>query len=339
MVSLTPEVWALLRGSRVFVTGGTGFIGSWLLEVMQRANATQAADIDLVVLSRDPQGARRRAPALFCAGGARLVHGDVTSLPAGLGTFDVCIHAATDVAAAADPLRQRQLFEQIVSGTAQVLDACEKARARRILLASSGAVYGTQPATLEHVDEAYAGAPDPLDPRAAYAHAKRAAEWLAAEHASRTGAFVAIARIFALLGPGLLLDGHLAAGNFIGAAIAGRPLDIQGDGRPIRSYLYVADACVWLLRLLAGGRSGEAYNVGSQDAVSIGDLAEAVRRAAGVTLPVRVLGGAGAATSVPPPRYVPSTEKARSELGVAEYTELGPALRKTIDWSRSAATP
>ena len=336
ILALTPQVWPRLRGSRVFITGGTGFIGTWLLEAIQLANAALAAGVETVVLSRDPAAALQRAPKLFASEGLTLVEGDITRLPTGLGAFDFCIHAATDVGAAVDPLRQRRLFEHIAVGTACVLEACEKVGARRILLASSGAVYGTQPPALAHVDESFAGAPDMLDPNAAYANGKRAAEWLASEHAARTGAGVVIARIFALLGPHLPLHGHLAAGNFVGDAIAGRPLEIKGDGRPLRSYLYIADACVWLLRLLVDGRSGEAYNVGSQAAVSIASLAEAVVEAAGIELPVRVRADAGLDAALPP-RYVPCTLKARSEFGLAEYTALAPALLKTVAWSRLAA--
>lgn len=337
VLSLTPEVWSRFRGARVFVTGGTGFIGSWLLEVIQRANTVLDAKIETIVLTRDPRAATERAPALFGMHGLTLVQGDVTNFDAPIGGFDLCIHAAAEVATAGTNSDQLKVFDGIVSGTARVLQACSKGGAAHVLLTSSGAVYGTQPPALSHVDEGFAGAPDPLDPSNAYGQGKRAAEWLASEHAARTGASVAVARIFALVGPNMPLDAAFAAGNFVRDTLAGRPIHIKGDGRPLRSYLYIADACAWLLRIAASGKRGQAYNVGSESEISISSLAHAVGRASGTKPQVHVLGRAD--ESVLPPRYVPATSKARGELGLAEYTALDQALIKTINWSRSAAMP
>ena len=239
------------------------------------------------------------------------------------------------MSSASQPAAQRAVFDGIVRGTAGVLDTCDRAGARHVLVASSGAVYGTQPPELPHIPEIYPNAPDPLVPSNGYGQGKRVAEWLASEHAARTGASVGIARIFALVGPNLPLDGSFAAGNFIRDALAGQPLSVNSDGRTLRSYLYIADACVWLLRILGRGTGCRAYNVGSESAISIAGLAQAVVRASNVDVPVHVRNPVDAAS--PAPRYVPSTARARQELGVAEYTDLSDALSKTINWSRIAA--
>jgi dTDP-glucose 4,6-dehydratase len=263
----------------------------------------------------------------------------MSSFAGPLGSLDLCIHAATDVGdplKAGDPLR---VFDSIVLGTRRVLDLAHASGASRFLLTSSGAVYGPQPVGLERVAETYGGAPDPLQPGAAYGNGKRAAEWLASTHAtqaSQAGFESCIARIFALIGPGLPLNGPFAAGNFVRDALAGQAINVQGDGRPLRSYLYMADLCVWLLRILASGAAGQAYNVGSENAVSIAALARLVVDAAGTDTPIEVQ--TPAASDAPAPRYVPDTLKARRELDLAEYTPLNIALLKTIHWSRSATT-
>jgi len=200
---------------------------------------------------------------------------------------------------------------------------------------SSGAVYGRQPPNLARVPEDYSGAPGTLEAGTAYAQGKRAAEWLGCAQARMSGISVMIARIFALVGPNLPLDGPFAAGNFIRDVLGGRAIDIRGDGRSIRSYLYSADTCVWLLRILMAGVSQQAYNVGSEQDLSIVDLAKRVMRADGADLPIKVCQSPD--PDLPVPRYVPSTNKARGELGLAEYTPLDTALRKTIRWSREAA--
>ena len=136
-----------------------------------------------------------------------------------------------------------------------------------------------------------------------------------------------IARPFAVVGPGLPLDAHFAIGNFIADAVAGREIVVGGDGRPLRSYLYAGDLAVWLVTLLVRGRSGRAYNVGSDRAIGIGELARLVRS---------VVPGSGKVSinGTPDPkavrsRYVPSVDRARTELGLAAWTSLEDAIHRT----------
>jgi dTDP-glucose 4,6-dehydratase len=339
VLSLTPDFWSRFGGARLFMTGGTGFIGTWLLQVLQRANDRLGSRIELVVLSRDPECARKKYPYVFNRPDTTLVAGDVSHFVAPVGSLDLCLHAATDVGdprKAVDPLK---VFDSIVLGTRRVLDLAHANGASRFLLTSSGAVYGSQPTNLERIAETYSGAPDPLQPNFAYGNGKRAAEWVTCAHvgqASQTGFDASVARIFALIGPGLPLNGPFAAGNFVRDALAGQAIRIHGDGRPLRSYLYMADLCVWLLRILDAGAAGQAYNVGSENAVSIAALAQQVVVAAGTDSPIRVQ--MPNMTDSLAQRYVPDTRKARQELGLAEYTPLNIALLKTIQWSRSAIT-
>jgi dTDP-glucose 4,6-dehydratase len=336
VVERTADVWSALHGARLFISGGTGFIGSWLLEVVQHANRVAGSKIETVALSRDPQKAIDYAPHLFAAPGIKLIQGDVASFEVGRQAIDACIHAATDVADLARAGDALRVFDTSVTGTRRVLDFAQANGASRFLLTSSGAVYGVQPAALARTPETFTGAPDPLKMASAYGESKRAAEWLASAYAQQhNGMHVGIARIYALLGPGIPLDGPFAAGNFIRDALAGKQIGINGDGRPLRSYLYMADACIWLLRMLVRGESGAAYNVGSEHEISIIDLARMVEGQCGSALPAAP---AAQPANGPAPRYVPDTSKARHALDVDEFTPLELAVSKTINWSRSAVT-
>lgn len=334
VLSMTHGFWSRFAGARLFITGGTGFVGQWLVQTVQHANQCLDSRIELVVLTRDPQRTGR-SPA-FSRPGTQLVTGDVATALAPVGAFDLCIHAATDVGDSLQPTEPLKVFDSIVTGTRRVLELALNAGAKRFLLTSSGAVYGPQPPELDEVPESYTGAPSPLDPNAAYGNGKRAAEWLASAYTAQSvrGDFSACsARIFALLGPGLPLNGGFAAGNFIGSVLAGKSIHIKGDGRPLRSYLYMADLCVWLLRMLEAGAPGAAYNVGSRHAVSIADLARAVSAAAGGDVPIEIATAATCGTVAP--RYVPDNRKAQQELGLVETTPLAIALAKTLAWSRA----
>jgi dTDP-glucose 4,6-dehydratase len=186
---------------------------------------------------------------------------------------------------------------------------------------------------LSHVPESYTGGPDPLDPGNAYGEGKRAAEQLGAIYAAAAGFELSVARCFAFVGPGLPLNAHFAVGNFIRDALAGGPIRLSGDGTPSRSYQYPSDLAIWLWTLLVRGPAGRAYNVGSAHDTGLFELAH---RVAGLA-PSRceVIRAREPDPRVPAPRYVPSTERIRKELGVRELVSLDEALAKTFRWHQS----
>jgi dTDP-glucose 4,6-dehydratase len=222
------------------------------------------------------------------------------------------------------------MFDTIVEGTRRVLDVAIQSGAQKFLLTSSGAVYGAQPPELSQVGEEYSGAPDSLDIRSAYGAGKRAAEYLCCAYQERYNLNVTVARGFAFVGPHLPLEIHFAIGNFLRDAMRGGPIKINGDGTPLRSYLYAADLAVWLWEILLRGKAGRAYNVGSDEAVSI---LEAARVVASCFDPQpQVVIAQEAKAGVLPSRYVPSTLRAREELGLQQHIELREAIRRTVDW-------
>lgn len=333
IAAMAAPDWRALAGRHVFVAGGTGFLGCWLLELLLRANERLDLGMRLTVLSRRPQAFRDKVPHLANAPRVSLVAGDLREgVPQDL-RCDLLVHAAADVEnAEADPVKA---FDAIVEATRGALAIAQRAGASRVLHVSSGAVYGTQPPTLERIAEDHPCAPDGGDPRAAYGLGKRVSEWLAEQAARAHGFEVVHARVFALLGAYLPLNAHFAAGNFLGDAVAGRAVQVGGNGAPLRSYLYGADAAAWLVTLLVRGRAGTAYNVGSEEAINILDLARRIAALRGVDVRIadpRPLHGA-------PPRYVPDTRLARESLGLVQYTSLATSLERSLRWAEHVAAP
>jgi dTDP-glucose 4,6-dehydratase len=320
---------------RLFVTGGTGFVGSWLLESFTWANARLALGANAVVLTRDPDAFRSAVPQLAYDPAVDLVAGDVRSLPE-LGAFDATIHAAAPASKKLNDEEPLVMLETIVDGTRDVLELAARSGSIPVLLTSSGAVYGRQPRALAAVDETYAGAPDALDARSAYHEGKRVAELLGAIYAQTCGIKLKLARLFAFVGPYLPLDRHFAIGNFIRDGLAGDPIEILGDGTSVRSYLYAADMAGWLWAILARGADARAYNVGSDQAIDIAGVARAVAGSFDPKPPVEIRGRALPETL--PERYVPSVARARTELGLEQTIDLAEGIRRTIGWheARSA---
>lgn len=330
----TREIWEGFRGSRLFITGGTGFVGKWLLESFLHANDQLRLGARAVVLSRNPPAFAAAQPRLAAHPAIQMWAGDIRDFATPEGEFSHAIHGATDVAATATPL---ETFDVAVNGTRRVLDFCRDRAVPDLLLISSGAVYGHQPTDLEGVGEDYRGAPSCTDPRSAYGQGKRAAEWLATAYGAAGGPAVRIARCFAFVGPYLPLDSHFAVGNFLGDRLAGRPINLSGDGSPLRSYLYAADLARWLWVILARGAPGEAYNVGAEEAISISELARRIAALGTSPLPVRM--AHPPRLDVPPERYLPSTQKARQALGLEALVSLDQALARTLDWANSRNAP
>jgi len=138
-----------------------------------------------------------------------------------------------------------------------------------------------------------------------------------------------IARLFAFVGPLLPLDLNFAVGNFIRDAMAGGPVEIGGDGTPYRSYLYAADLAIWLWTLLLRGESGTPYNVGSDQEVTIAELA---RRVVNVVAPgAEIHIAQQAVPGVPALRYVPATARAAG-LGLRPWISLEEGIRRTSEW-------
>lgn len=323
----TRELWEDLRAGRVFVTGGTGFFGRWMLESFLRANDELGLRAEVVVLTRDPGAFAAAAPHIATHSGVSLHRGDVASFEFPAIECSHVLHMATETALDGSASAS---FRTAVGGTSRVLDFAATHGVRKLMITSSGAVYGPQPPEVERIAEDYLGAPRPEDATAGYGHGKRAAEYLCSVAAAEASFEVKIARCFAFVGPLLPLDANFAIGNFIRDALAGVPIRVTGDGTARRSYLYAADLAVWLWTILFRGEPGRPYNVGSEEDLSIADLASLVAAALRPGIPVLL--GETAGLAGPPRRYVPSTTRARAELGLRSYFDLLDAVGRTGDW-------
>ena len=326
-------VWDELRGSRLFITGGTGFFGTWLLETFAWANDGLSLNAKATVLTRDPNRFRQKAPHLAAHPHIDLLTGDVTTFDFPSGQFSHVIHAATESATGLneeDPLR---MIETVVGGTRRVLEFARTASVDKFLMVSSGAVYGRQPPDLQHVPEDHPGGPDLTDPSSAYGEGKRLAELLCAIFVQRHRVQTKVARCFAFVGPHLPLDAHFAIGNFIRDALRGGPIRVRGDGTPRRSYLYAADLAIWLWTILVRGGAGRSYNVGSMQDISIAEAAQAVSSAFSPAVPVHVARAPSQHKLAE--RYVPDNRRAQAELGLEQTIALSDAIQRTIRWNRS----
>jgi nucleoside-diphosphate-sugar epimerase len=330
IVANTQGLWDELRGQHLFITGGTGFFGCWLVESFCFVNHLLGLGAKATILTRTPEAFAKKCPHLASDSAVTLHAGDVRSFLFPEGEYTYVIHAATEASAKQAAEAPLEMLSTIIAGTERTLEFAVTHGAGKFLLTSSGAVYGEQPADLTHIPESYAGAPNPVDPANVYAEGKRTAELLCALYQKSGRLDCKIARCWAFCGPYLPLDQHFAIGNFIGDVLAGRPIQIKGDGTPRRSYLYAADLAVWLWTILFRAPALMPFNVGSAHDVSILELAQTVAMTLDPQTEIRVARQVVAGAT--PLRYVPCVNRAGEVLGLHQIFGLEECIRRTAKW-------
>jgi dTDP-glucose 4,6-dehydratase len=306
----------------LFLTGGTGFFGKSILKGLLDGRFNAGC---LTILSRNPQIFFHANPQFRQLKNLSVIQGDIRTFDFPNEKFDFIIHAATPASATLEQQNPDEMRSIVVDGTRHVLDFAKQCECKRFLMTSSGAVYGVQPPELPHIPETF-----PCNPVSTYGKGKREAEQMCIEAGEKQGFVALLPRCFAFVGPYLPLNIHFAIGNFIRDCLNNRPIIITGDGTPLRSYLSADDLVAWLFKILLQGEHGRAYNVGSEQALSIVELASLVKQCAGTTNEIIVR--QHPVSEALPSRYIPSTARAQQELGLAQTIETEEAIRQTLKY-------
>ena len=328
----TRDLWEELRDQRIFITGGTGFFGCWLLESLAWVNDKLNLNASALVLSRNPEAFEKKAPHLCHHTAIQFLKGNIQDFDYPAGRFSHLIHGAVYQQPASEKQSNLLMVNEMLAGTRRVLEFCVQANIKKMLLVSTGAVYGKTPSHVEKISEDLSDAMDPAASSSAYHHVRRMAETLTALYAEEHGFEAKIARCFSFIGPYLPLNGRFAASDFILDALSGGCIIVKGDGKAVRSYLYMAELAVWLWTILCRGETGRPYNVGSELPVTIREIAEAIANESDPPLRVSIL--KNKISGVAQDYYVPDTARARSGLGLQQNIPLTVAIKKTMQWYR-----
>ncbi len=305
----------------LFLTGLTGTFGRWFLDLLDYLVAN-GSDVRAFVLTRDPIAASARLGIAAARPWLRFIRGDICDFQFD-GPADWIVHGAVPSSRVPDP-SDPQIKRLIVEGTHRLLSCARKCRASRILFLSSGAIYGDLRASPPPFAESEANLEASSADSDPYTAGKAASEKLLLE---AHGEFnVLVARCFSFVGPGMPLDSHFAIGNLISQALNGVPIELTGDGSPVRSYLYGPELAFWLACALAKVNEDAIFNVGGETAYALRDLAKLVRDLLAPRLSV----------SWNPDRpsskrnyYVPDTAAAKAVFGFCPIVSLQEAIQST----------
>ncbi len=328
-----PDLLSDLRGDCLLVTGGTGFVGTWMAEMVAYLNDFHGFEMQLILASDHAYEFANRAPHLANRSDVSLLEQDARAMQELPSQVNWIVHAAgtpDNRIHSSDPLRT---FQVIVQGTNAVLaGATRLPNLKRFLNLSSGLVYGAQPLTLDAMPETFCGTHSANLVAGLYAEAKRAAETLCAAYRTQHRLSIVNARPFAFVGPYQLLNRPWAINNFIRDAILGVPIRIMGDGETVRSYMYPSDMTWWFLHILVRGENGQNYNVGSSHGVTLNELAEKI--ASNVAKSPKIMLKTAGDAHLRRSRFIPDTSLAENNLKLSIQVDLTTALSRTISWNQ-----
>ena len=311
-----------MDGKRVLITGGAGFIGSHLVDRLAGRNLVSVLD-DLSTGSLQNLAS--------ASGEVHVKKGSILQpkiLAAAMKGRDVVYHLAAKTSVPESVQRPQDYWRTNVEGTLNVLKAAVDAGARRVVFASSAAVYGN----VESTPTVETQKPAPASP---YATTKMVGEFACEEIASLKGIETVVLRIFNVYGPRQPATSGYASviPRFCAAVAANQPIEIHGDGEQTRDFLYVGDLAEALE--LAGDKAvaGETFNVGSGTATSVADVAKVLSEVADA--PVRATRKESRPGDVRHSRA--DIGKAATRLGFTPRTPLRDGLEKTLAFYRAAA--
>ena len=314
------------NNKKILITGGTGFFGRWLLQILCSLVSDRGFNISIYVLSRNPKHFLQENSDYSFGQYVTFIQGEITNFKLPDMEVDYLIHMATTAAqetfAGEDQLNKLDL---LYNGTRNTLENAVSKGVKKVLFTSSGVVYG--PSDGKFLTEEMLQAPRTILETSALGEGKRIAEYLVAYYAKKAGYKYSIARCFSFFGPFLPLDIHYAIGNFVRDAISKSEIIVKGSGAELRSFLYMADAWIWMLMLLIDS-DNDVYNIGSSKSISISELAIEVRNLLSPQKNVKILGLNHDIGNFSRNIYVPDNDKIRKKLNVDEWTNRAHGIKR-----------
>lgn len=254
--------WDKLRNKSFMISGATGMIGRFLIDVIMEKNNADKLNCHVYALGRDKAKAASRFEGYMGSQNFTFVECNINDkIEAEFGEMDFILHAASNthpVAYSTDPVGT--VVTNII-GTNNLLKYAVNHESERFVFASSVEVYGENRGDTEYFAEDYCGYIDCNTLRAGYPESKRAGEALCQAYAKAHGLSVVLPRLSRTFGPTMLMSDSKAISQFIKKGIAKEDIVLKSEGTQLYSYTYVADAVSGLLYCLFEGADGEAYNI------------------------------------------------------------------------------
>lgn len=318
-----------LKGSTILITGGTGFVGSWVARGIIWLNDNFDFGCQIILLARDPENLERSDPKLYHRSEITYLRSDIRSVHNLPSNINYIIHAAANPdnrAHMSDPVNT---MDVIALGTKAIMDAATRLPdIRNIVHISSGQVYGKAPENGEALRETILYNFSKNDITSVYPEAKRYAETICLAYRSLFKLPICIVRPFSFVGPYQKLNKPWAINTFLQEALNNQPMRIVGNGKPQRSYLYASDMAAWLLVVLAEGKSGDIYNFGSSEGVSLKEVTEKINKLLPRPVDIMIQNYNNDES-----KFIPNLEHIIEKFNLKMVFNFDEALQQTIQWN------
>lgn len=320
-----------LKNSTVCISGGAGFVGTWLSNIIHFLNEHHGFQTKVFVIDRDIEKVQKTSPHLLNSKFFEFKRTDTRYLVELPRDINYIVHAAGSPDSTEHAMYPVDVMSTIANGTETILRAAERLSDLRMFLnLSSSLVYGsfskiTKPVKEDDINELTHNHHSNF-----YSEAKRYAETITDAFRQQFRLPIITMRPFAFMGPFQALTGPWAVNNFINDAISGHTIKILGDGSTVRSLMYGSDAAFWILKTLISAESGACFNLGNPEAVTLKDLAQKVQTNLSVNKDIMFYAGAAAAHKTS--YMVPNTDMVQAKFNLKITVPLDQAVARTIQW-------
>jgi len=327
-----------LKNKTLYIAGGTGFVGTWVATLIAYLNQHHGFNTKLFLLARHPETLETTAPHLLSLPEIQIINRDVRNIFELPQEVHYVLHLACSPDSRGHMSNPFETASIIADGTKNLLSVARYCpKLENILYLSSAGIYGNQPIDLKHLPETFnESAPKCNNLTATYAEAKRFAEMLCTIFRSQFRLPLVIARPFAFVGPFQSFDRPWAINNFMHDTLQNKPIQILGDGKTIRSYLYGSDVAYWVLSMLIHGQTGDIFNLGSDQEIGLTELANLIACESEASTKVQI--AERPLMTQQPSRLIPSVELAKRNLSLNVTVDLKTAIHKTLTWSHLCNT-
>lgn len=319
-----------LSNQSILVTGSAGFLGTWIIQLVNFLNINFKKDINLFALDRDFFNFKKSHPNLIQAKNINIIESDVRSTINLSNDLDYILHAASTPDRRAHSSGLLDTMTSIANGTSSILSLSNRLpKLKMFVNISASAIYDQS--INEPINELSPG--KPLSQNISYAHAeaKRFAEMLC--NAARNEARMPITtlRPFTFCGPYQDINAPWALNNFMRDVLLQNKINIKGNVNTKRSYMYGLDFAVWSLIILTNTKSGKIYNVGSDFGVSLSELSKAILHHAKLE-EEQVIINNSLLEQVKQDSLIPNIDSAINDFGLQLYTDFELAIKRTFNW-------
>ena len=327
LVKNTQSLITHFKGKKILLTGGNGFLGTYLIEIFSKYNENLKKKINVTVLDKTYKKNHSLNEINF-------VKKDVSEPFYFKKNFDFVIHAA----GIASPFYYRkkpiETIEVTIQGIKNCLRIAKKCKAKLIYFSTSE-IYGNPEKFSVPTNENYNGNVSSIGPRACYDESKRLGETFCYIYNSYYKVHTNIIRPFNVYGPGMKQNDYRIFPNFISNILNKKQLKIYGSGNQTRTYCYVTDAIEGFLRVMALGKSGAVYNIGNnKPEISVKGIVKILKKISNNKINSKVVDYPKSYPDDEPLRRCPDISKAKKDLNFSPKIDLETGLNKYLVWAK-----